>query len=514
MDISKIESEIEEVEKDVEETTESLEEVQNREDQLKGAFEKLKGDIETSNILKERINEKEENKKELQEKIDSYKEQVKTLEQQINDVIEGNNESADVLHSLELLGEEVQEGLEILADRQLVIEKCKEELSDIMEKLNLASSFSESTSEESTNTSGGGKKTARNAFVESLRYDTSGKSKDKVDSSSGSSTSEDTDVRGQQVLARGYTTDKDRDDGLISDISTIWKGKADDFATEEPLEMGKVRNQILSDLDPCIKQFGWKAKQREYSLEEDLKAVNPGYQTGSEKRRRNCQRCVIAMEARFRGADVIATDRILGGTDTLPIMDDPNGWPSCFENPVLTKCIGQTGLDTGVSVINEMKKYGDGSRAIVRVQWCNTVTVKDKNGKKQLYVVDNSDGAVTLRNPVTRDKVSLSTAFPDRALSDGLAITERINPNNPQVKEIVLESKKTGERITTVSNSGGHVFMALRKNGKTVFCDPNTGNIIKKPERYFAIVKTDCTRVMRIDNLKFTERAKDCCKSI
>lgn len=514
MDIFKIESEIEEVERDVEETSESLEEVHNREEQLKGAVDKLRGDIETSNILKERIGEKEEYRRELQEKIDSYKEQVKILEKQINDAIESNNESAEILHSLELIGEEIQESLEILANRQLLIEKCKEELSDVMEKLNLASAFNESTPMEESASISGGKKAARNAFVESLRYEISGNDKNNVDSASSSSSSEDTDGKDQQVRELEHTKNKNRDEDIDREdgiISSIRKRKTDEYTVGKT---GNVRNQILNDFDPCIKQFGWKIKQRDFSLEEDLKAVNPGFHTGGEKRRRNCQRCVIAMEARLRGADVIATDRIFDGTDTLPIMDDPNGWPSCFENSVLTKCAGQTGLDTGDCVKYEMEKYGEGARAIVRVQWCNIVIVKDKSGKRHPYVVDGSNGSVTLRDPKTRKSVSLSAVFPGKDLTGGLIVKERINPYDHRVKELVLESQKTGERIATVSNSGGHVFIALRKNGKTIFCDPQSGNIIKDTDRYFTYAKADCTHVMRIDNLKFTERAKDCCKSL
>lgn len=516
MDIFGTSSKIEEIESDVEETTEQLQEVQNRDNKLQEAVEQLQQDIETSNILKEKKIERSEEKKELSERIDDYKSKVQELENQVNEAIEANEDSASILHSLELLGEEVQEGLEILADRQLVIEKCKEQLAEIMEKLNMAASFSESSSAVSSEAaSNRGESKARNPFIESLRYDTSGNERDKKDPST-SSSSEDTAVTGQQERERTRTTDWERDDGLISNICNAWNGMVNNQSEpEESDDTAVIRNQILAGSeDPCISQFGWRAKQKEYTLEEDLKEVNPGFYTGDERKTRNCQRCVIAFEARLRGADVRATDRILNGTDTLPIMNHPDGWPSCFKNPVLTPCFGNTGLDTGTKVLGEMKNFGDGARAIVRVQWHNTITVKGSDGKKHSYIVDTSSGTPVLKDLVTRTTVNPNSVFPGHDLSDGFMIREITNPFNPNMKEVQLVSKKSGTSLAVVKGGGGHVFTAIQKGGKTIFCEPQSGCIIQRPELYFAAAKSDMTHVMRIDNLEFSERAKDCCQSV
>lgn len=515
MDIFGTSSKIEEIESDVEETTEQLQEVQNRENKLQEAVEQLQQDIETSNILKEKKIERSEEKKELSERIDDYKSKVQELENQVNEAIEANEDSASILHSLELLGEEVQEGLEILADRQLVIEKCKEQLAEIMEKLNMAASFSESSSAVSSEAaSNRGESKARNPFIESLRYDTSGKDRDKKDPST-SSSSEDTDVIGQQERERTHTTARERDDGFISSICAAWNSKLNQSEPEESEGTETIRSQILACVqDPCIKKFGWKAKQREYTLMEDLKVVNPGFYTYDRKKTENCQRCVVAFEARLRGADVRATDRILNGTDTLPIMNHPDGWPSCFKNPVLKPCFGNTGLETGVNVVREMKNFGEGSRAIVRVQMHKTITVKAADGNRQSYIVDTSSGTTVLKDPLTGKNVDPSSLFPNNDLSEGLVTREVTNPYDPNKKEMQLVSKKTGKTVSIVKGEYGHVFIAMQRGGKTVFCDPQSGIVIQKPGLYFANAKPDKTHVMRIDNLELTERAKDCCQSV
>ena len=515
MDIFSTGSKIEEMESDVEETTERLQEVENRENKLQEAIGRLQQDIETSSILKEKKAEKSSEKNELLEKIGEYKSKVQELEEQINDAIEANEESASILHSLELLGEEVQEGLEIIADRQQIIEKCKEQLAEIMEKLNMAASFSEGSSESSSESaSGGGEHKARNPFVESLRYDTSNNARKETDPST--SSSDNTDVIGQNEKEKVHTTNQERgDDGFISGICASWNSKLNQSVPEESEDTVGIRNQILAcDQDPCIARFGWKAKQKEFSLEDDLREVNPGYYTYDERKTRNCQRCVIAFEARLRGADVRATDRILDGTDKLPIMNDPDGWPSCFKNPVLKPCHGNTGLDTGVSVVKEMRYFGEGSRAIVRVQRHDTIVVKEQNGKMKSYIVDSSGGTVVLRDTKTRNSVNPSLVFPNYDLSGGIVTEEVENPFNKNVKEVRLVSKKSGKPIAIVKEGGGHVFTAMQKGGKTVFCDPQTGGIIENPGVYFVNAKTDKTYVMRIDNLEFTERARDCCCSV
>ncbi len=108
-----------------------------------------------------------------------------------------------------------------------------------------------------------------------------------------------------------------------------------------------------------------------HSMLDCFDTTNHGYSTGKEEYTRNCQRCVCAYEARRRGYDVIASKRILDGTDTLPCLGHPFGFQNVFENgkELLEKIQARTGKAVQNSIINKMESFGDGTRAFVAVYW-------------------------------------------------------------------------------------------------------------------------------------------------
>lgn len=214
-----------------------------------------------------------------------------------------------------------------------------------------------------------------------------------------------------------------------------WEKWMDDYENRHGNNMAKqtanrLNNTENSDTiqvkDPA-KYF--PRKTRKYTSEEDILYTNPNYKSGQPEWTRNCQRCVSAYEARRRGYDVTAKRRILDGTDTLPIMNHPKGWPSVYEGSELINCSSNTRRSVEKKIRENMKAWGDGARAIVRVRW--------KGG-------------------------------------------------------------------------GGHVFIAEQRKGKTLFMDPQNGN--NDVREYFKYAKKDGTHIMRVDNLEFTDRIKDCCE--
>lgn len=82
---------------------------------------------------------------------------------------------------------------------------------------------------------------------------------------------------------------------------------------------------------------------RDQSIIADIKATNPGFSTHAHEYMENCQRCVVAYEARRRGYNVIAKPRILSRTDTLPYMTNPLGWPAVYKDCRLESCAAETG---------------------------------------------------------------------------------------------------------------------------------------------------------------------------
>lgn len=130
----------------------------------------------------------------------------------------------------------------------------------------------------------------------------------------------------------------------------------------------------------------------------DLAASNPNYAKGLEWQI-NCQRCVAAYEMRRRGYDVTALPRPMVGkqpdySDELPNRLSPNGWPKMFARSVLEPCKASTGLRTKGKVDKLMAAWGDGARAVVRVQW-----QKRFGGGGHVFIAERVDGVTRFIDP-------------------------------------------------------------------------------------------------------------------
>lgn len=136
-----------------------------------------------------------------------------------------------------------------------------------------------------------------------------------------------------------------------------------------------------------------------YSPEQAVQNVNPNYSTGWEYRQ-NCQRCVWAYELQRRGYDVEAKPTYTG--DTLP----SNGnWKQLgnlsTDNKNGFDIYGRTYKSEITSINNQMKSWGDGSRAIVRVVW---------KGRRSGHVfnIENKGGQIIAYDAQPGKKINLS----------------------------------------------------------------------------------------------------------
>lgn len=141
-----------------------------------------------------------------------------------------------------------------------------------------------------------------------------------------------------------------------------------------------------------------KSQLLKHEISDCYNTANPNFNQGKEYKI-NCQRCVSAYEARRRGIDVIAKPAKMDGTDTLPYMTNPKGWANVYENGVDNLDIpsGKSGAAIQNSICTKMLSYGDGARAIVRVQW--------QSGGGHVFIAEQI-GAVTQfidPQPGTRD---------------------------------------------------------------------------------------------------------------
>ena len=139
-----------------------------------------------------------------------------------------------------------------------------------------------------------------------------------------------------------------------------------------------------------------KRKTTETNQNEDMAACNPKYLKGGVYKN-NCISCALAYDMRRRGYDVesapIDTTSAVNGSlpvqlgfykgeklETFDVSKDPDVAVKQFSNQIL--------------------KYGDGSRGMLRIRW------KNDDGHAAVWEVD--DGSVVIRDPQNNTIVDLS----------------------------------------------------------------------------------------------------------
>ena len=179
------------------------------------------------------------------------------------------------------------------------------------------------------------------------------------------------------------------------------------------------------------------SRGEEKSPADAMLETNPYYDGDYREFSHNCQRVVVAYEARRRGYDVMAQPTFEGDKlNRVAYYDSKNNisrgrWMGAFQDakPVDVSAVGK-GTQASQNVVNnienQMKSYGNGSRGVVQLFY--------KGG-------------------------------------------------------------------------GGHVFNVEQRNGKTYFIEAQTGKV-KDMQRLMDVMRTDRVALVRTDNLKFSDRAK------
>lgn len=132
-----------------------------------------------------------------------------------------------------------------------------------------------------------------------------------------------------------------------------------------------------------------------------MKYANPYYSQDFGEYSQNCQRCVVAYELRRRGYDVIALPTWEGDDMGFPYptakpSTDNGRWQMAFRKAKSVR-VGINGdNDAAVNVVQtniekKMKKYGNGSRAVISVTW--------KGGTDgHVFNVENEHGKIIYRD--------------------------------------------------------------------------------------------------------------------
>lgn len=146
MDIRDIESTIEGMEQGAEQAAQEKAELQTREATVLKAIEQLQEDVKMQAALEKNKEGIQQEKQAIDEKLEGYKTQISDLESDIQSLIDEKASSTAILAQLSEMGEDITSSLQILEERQRLIELCQEKLQEIIEKLGLGSSaFSETS---------------------------------------------------------------------------------------------------------------------------------------------------------------------------------------------------------------------------------------------------------------------------------------------------------------------------------------------------------------------------------
>lgn len=139
----------------------------------------------------------------------------------------------------------------------------------------------------------------------------------------------------------------------------------------------------------------WR-KEPPKEITDCLKGLNPYFITHTPAYTENCQRCVIAYEVRRRGYSAHAKPYIGSKKDFLPYMDQRYGWPAVFQKQVAANCGALTSKEVQENIERQMRRYGNHSRAIVKINWLY-------QPQGHLFIVENIDDMIYFIDPQTGD---------------------------------------------------------------------------------------------------------------
>ena len=171
-------------------------------------------------------------------------------------------------------------------------------------------------------------------------------------------------------------------------------------------------------------------KRRSFSMADAVSSSNPHYSRQYADFSENCQRAVIAYEARRRGYDVTAQPTYNGDNLPSPAHINPNTglrhsfWMGAFQKAQPIAVGKSTAQATQRAVEAKMREFGEGSRAILQVHWSggggHVLNVEYRSGR--IYY---NDAQVNGRYRPAELFAALRTADTQLVRTDNLRFSER-----------------------------------------------------------------------------------------
>lgn len=163
---------------------------------------------------------------------------------------------------------------------------------------------------------------------------------------------------------RKYQQGKNPSYGIISNLVNRLSGN-------KPISYNSTLTNALKSGKITLEEFFKKLPQlSSHDIKDCYHTANPNHKKGIEYKK-NCQRCIVAYEARRRGYDVIASKAILDDFDKLVYSQGFGGWPYVFgaNYEDLIYPDGKTALEIKNDICKKMSEYGDGARIAISITW-------------------------------------------------------------------------------------------------------------------------------------------------
>ena len=176
----------------------------------------------------------------------------------------------------------------------------------------------------------------------------------------------------ENSTAAAYLTEEQR--GIAFDLGYKKSGRLQlDYANDNGII---AAGSVLDHFDRKI---------RLSDISEDLKKVNPNYSSREHQWTHNCQRCVATYEMRRRGFNVTAKPILAHESfDTIA-----KNWSKVWTNDPPLLCRAGNGK---AQIEAQMKRWGDGARAIVCVKW-------KEYDLAHVFVAENRNGTIVYIDP-------------------------------------------------------------------------------------------------------------------
>lgn len=166
------------------------------------------------------------------------------------------------------------------------------------------------------------------------------------------------------------------------------------------------------------------AQGKPMSMTAATMGANPHFSRDYSEFSENCQRCVVANEARRRGYDVTAQPTYKN--DTMPMGEN---WNKAFENPQPKV------MATRRQVEVEMASYGNGARAVMTFGWKNSTS-------GHAISVEYNRGKITYLDPQVGGKYTASELYNSISKRGGITLTRVDNLKfSDNVKNAVTKDK-------------------------------------------------------------------------